>query len=352
MQTPPRAEYIARINRVMDYIDEHLGGPLTLDELAGIAAFSPFHFHRIFAALVGETPGQYVRRLRLERAAQQLVAAPRKPITSVALDCGFSGSAPFARAFKESFGMSASEWRRTGGCRMPADGETGHGPRADDAREASGGACGMQERKDRQALGNQGKAWEVVPVYGGAVQQRPIWRVTMAQQDGDPARRDGIEAQVEVREVPAFTLAYVRHTGPYAGDSELFGRLFARIMQWAGPRGLLGPETRVVSVYHDNPGLTEPDKLRVSVGVSVPDDTATEGEIGTMVIPGGTWAVAGFELADDEYAAAWDAVFSGWLPDSGYQPADGVCYEQFHNDPDQHPEHKCVVSICVPVKPL
>jgi len=350
MQTSPRAEYVARINRVMDHIDEHLGDPLTLADLAAVAAFSPFYFHRIFAALVGETPGQYIRRLRLERAAQQLVAAPRKPITSVALDCGFSGSAPFARAFKESFGMSASEWRRTGGCRVVEHGGAGAG--ADARSEASAGACGVQERKDRQTLGNLSKAWKVVPVYGGAVQQRPIWRVTMAQQDGDAARRGGIEAQVEVSEVPAFTLAYVRHTGPYAGDTELFGRLFARIMQWAGPRGLLGPETRVVSVYHDNPGLTEPDKLRVSVGISVPDDTAVDGEIGTMVIPGGTWAVAGFELADDEYAAAWDAVFSGWLPDSGYQPADGVCYEQFHNDPEQHPEHKCVVSICVPVKPL
>lgn len=341
MQTPPRAEYIARINRVMDYVDEHLGEPLTLAELADVAAFSPFHFHRIFAALVGEPPGQYVRRLRLERAAQQLVAAPRKPITAVALDCGFSGSSSFARAFKDSFGMSASAWRRS--MRRAGGGDGATGRSVDEVAE--------QVSKDGQTAGNLRKAWEVVPVYGGAVQQRPAWRVTMAQQDGSEAR-GGIEAQVEVREVPPFTLAYVRHTGPYAGDSELFGRLFARIMQWAGPRGLLGPETRVVSVYHDNPGLTEPDKLRVSVGVSVPDDTAVDGEIGKMEIPGGTWAIAGFELADDEYAAAWDAVFSGWLPDSGYQPADGVCYEQFHNDPEQHPEHKCVVSICVPVKPL
>jgi AraC family transcriptional regulator len=172
-----------------------------------------------------------------------------------------------------------------------------------------------------------------------------------ATQAGD-ARKGGIEARVEVGEVPAFTLAYVRHTGPYEGDTELFGRLFGKIMKWAGPRGLLGPQSRVMAVYHDNPGLTEPDKLRVSVGVSVPDDTPVDGEIGKMVIPGGTWAIAGFELAADEYAAAWDAVFSGWLPDSGYQPTDGVCYEQYLNDPEQHPEHKCAVNICVPVKPL
>jgi AraC family transcriptional regulator len=350
MQTPPRAEYVARINRVMDHVDGHLGDPLTLDELAGVAAFSPFYFHRIFAALVGETPAQYVRRLRVERAAQQLVAAPRKPITQVALDCGFSGSAPFARAFKETLGMSASEWRRT------------MGPRSCGGTNAPAGA---QDRKDRQAPGKLRKDWVVTPAYGDAVQQRLIWRVTMTDQSTDAAQpaddsaeqpggaaKRGLEARVEVKEVPAFTLAYVRHTGPYAGDTELFGRLFGKIMPWAGSRGLLGPQSRILAVYHDDPGLTEPDKLRVSVGVSVPDDTAVDGEIGKMVIPGGTWAVAGFELAEDEYPAAWDAVFSGWLPDSGYQPTDGACYEQYLNDPAQHPEHKCIVNICVPVRPL
>ncbi len=271
MQTPARAEYVARINRVLDHIDAHLGDPLTLDELAGVAAFSPFYFHRIFAALVGETPAQYVRRLRVERAAQQLVAAPGKAVTEVALDCGFSGSAPFARAFKETLGMTASEWRRT------------MGPRAQGMDTAA-----RQDRKDGQTPGNLRKDWRVTPVYGDAVQQRLMWRVTMTGQNADAARpADGAPEQsggagkrgVEVKEVPAFTLAYVRHTGPYAGDSELFGRLFGRIMSWAGARGLLGPESRVVSVYHDDPGLTEPDKLRVSVGVSVPDDTPVDGEM-------------------------------------------------------------------------
>jgi AraC family transcriptional regulator len=339
MQTPARAEYVARINRVMDHIDGHLGASLTLDELAGVAAFSPFYFHRIFAAMVGETPAQYVRRLRVERAAQQLVAAPRKPVTQVALDCGFSGSAPFARAFKETLGMSASEWRRT------------MGPRS------CGGMDG-RDRKDRQTPGKLRKDWEVTPLYGDAVQQRLTWRVTMSEKEKDGERQagdgrsGGVEARVEVKEVPEFTLAYVRYTGPYAGDAELFGRLFGKIMHWTGSRQLLGPQSRVMAVYHDNPGLTEPDKLRVSVGVSVPDDTPVDGEIGKMTIPGGTWAVAGFELATDEYAAAWDAVFSGWLPDSGYQPTDGVCYEQYLNDPAQHPEHKSIVNICVPVEPL
>ncbi len=324
----PRREYVARINRVMDHIDDNLGGPLTLTELAGVAGFSSFYFHRIFGAMVGETVGQYIRRLHVERAALQLVADPGKPITTVALECGFSGSAPFARAFRDAFGMSASQWRRSRTSR--ATGES---------------AAKGQDGKDRQALRKMRKAWDVSPVYGGGARHRQTWRVTMAEQEK-------LKAQIEVREEPAFTVAYVRHTGPYQGDGELFGRLFGRLMQWAGPRGLLGPETKMVTIYHDDPGVTDAGKLRISVGVSVPDDTPVEGEIGKMTIAGGAYAFARFELDVEQYGDAWDAVFSGWLPESGYQPTDGVCYEQYHNDANEHPEHKCDVSICVPVKLL
>ena len=164
--------------------------------------------------------------------------------------------------------------------------------------------------------------------------------------------QDRLEAKIEVRDTPPFTVAYVRHTGPYQGDAELFGGLWGTLMKWAGAHGVLGPDTKSVTVYHDDPGVTDPDKLRISVGVSVPEDTEVDGEIGKMTIAGGTYAFARFELAVEQYGDAWDAVFSGWLPESGYQPADGVCYEQYHNNAEEHPEHKCDVSICVPVKPL
>jgi AraC family transcriptional regulator len=84
----------------------------------------------------------------------------------------------------------------------------------------------------------------------------------------------------------------------------------------------------------------------------VPKDTPVEGEIGQMAIPGGTYAVARFELTNEEFEAAWDMVMGGWMPESGYQPDDRLCYELYHNNPDQHPEKKLVVDICVPVKPL
>jgi AraC family transcriptional regulator len=61
--------YAERLQRVVDYLAEHLDATLDLDTLARVACFSPYHFHRIYRALVGETVSDTVRRLRLRRAA-------------------------------------------------------------------------------------------------------------------------------------------------------------------------------------------------------------------------------------------------------------------------------------------
>ena len=165
--------------------------------------------------------------------------------------------------------------------------------------------------------------------------------------------KDEILKQVEVREMPELHVAYVRHTGPYQGDSELFEGLIQKLMMWAGPRGILNsPDTQMLCAYHDDPDITDADKLRVSVCVTVPQGTPVDGEIGEMTIAGGKYAAASFELIPDNYQQAWDTVFGSWLPQSGYQPTDGLCYELMKGDPSDHPEGKHVVDICVPVKPM
>ena len=161
-----------------------------------------------------------------------------------------------------------------------------------------------------------------------------------------------LKADVDVRDVPEMHVAYVRHVGPYAGDAELFGRLFGKLMTWAGARGLIGPQAKMLSVYHDDPSVTDESKLRTDCCVTVPPDTAVDGEVGKTTIPGGKYAIAHFELAMDKYADAWQALMGGWFPESGFQPADGPCFELYLNDPKEHPEGKFVVDIYIPVKPL
>jgi AraC family transcriptional regulator len=322
-----KAEYSARINRVLDYIEARLDQPLPLEDLARVACFSPFHFHRIFSAMTGETLGSFIQRLRLERAAAQLVHNSDKSITAVALDCGFSSSAVFARAFRGHFGMSASDWR----------------------------AGGHRDRKDRKAKSNQGqppgnggKAIEVTPGYLDPTTHTMRWRIEMRQTDRPP-----LKADVEIRELDPMPVAYLRHVGPYAGDAALFQRLWTTMMKWAGPRGLFRPpETKMLSVYHDDPEVTDPDKLRLSICITVPEETETEGDIGRMTLAGGTYAVARFQITPDRYGDAWAVVYGGWLPESGYQPDDRLAFEHCIAGEEQTGDGTHIVEINVPVKPL
>ena len=317
-------EYRARINRVMDHVEVNIDRDLTLAELADVAGFSRFHFHRIFRGMVGETLNGFIQRVRLEKAATRLVMNPRKSITDIALECGFSNPSAFARAFREKYGTSAGGWRSGG------------------YREFS--KSGTPESKTGTPSGNTGQDYAVSLRYtpGNANQ---IWRVTM--------KKENLETEVEVREMPELHVAYLRHIGPYKGDAEMFSDLFNRLMIWAGPRGLLRfPETEVMTMYYDDPEITGDENLRVDACITVPPETQVDGEVGKTTIPAGKYAVAHFELSPDRYQDAWNAVFSGWLPESGYQPADGPSYERYTGDMNDMSKEKVTVDICVPVKPL
>ena len=320
-----REEYVSRINRVIDHIEKNIDRDLSLDILADVACFSRFHFHRIFRAMVGETLNRFIQRVRIEKAAARLINNPKESITEIALDYGFSGSATFARAFRETFRMSASEWRSKG-----IDLQSNH-------RKIDG--------KNGQPFDKNRKDAVVSSYYIDPQTDKLLWRVTMNENKA---------VQVEVKDMPEFHVAYIRHIGPYKGDSELFGGLFDRLMKWAGPRDLLRfPGTQGMSVYHDDPKVTDEDKLRTSVCITVPEGTPVDGEVGKMTVPGGKFAVARFELAgSDEYEKAWNVVFRDWLPESGYQPDDRPCVEIYHNDPNTHPQGLHIVDICLPVKPL
>ena len=323
-----REEYVARINRVIDHIETHLDDELRLETLAKVACFSSFHFHRIFSAMMGEPLGHFIQRVRLERAANQLFGNPKKSITEIALDSGFASSATFARAFKDAFGMSASEWR--------------------DGGYQEWSKIGKANGKQSKPLGKIGKEGERPPGYAGPMDSQ----TRRAEMKDKP--ESSLKFEVEVAEMPEHNVAYARHVGPYQGDPAVFEALFGKLMGWAGPRGLLRfPETRVMCVYHDNPDVTPDDKLRVSACITVPADTEVEGEIGAMDVPGGKFAVAHVEITDPvQYGEAWDSLMGGWMPDSGYQPDDRLCYELYLNDQKSDPEGKQIVELCVPVKPL
>jgi len=309
-----RAEYLARIQRVLDHIEAHLSDELSVDSLALVGCFSPYHFHRVFGAVVGEPLITFVTRLRLEKAAQLLCLDRRRSVSEICTAVGIPDSAVFARAFRRQFGMSASAWRK-----------------AKDAKS-----------KQSKEEGKHGKDFE------GDFRHL----VSTHERERRQKMTDKLEITIEVRQATARTLAYVRHIGPYAGNSALFEGLFGKIFAWAGPRGLMGPDTEVISIYHDNPEITPPERLRISVGLTVPVGTPPEGDVGICELPAGAYAVASCVLHSDQYAAAWDELMSGWLPGSGWQPDERPCFEVMKNDPSKDPDNLHRVEIWEPVRPL
>lgn len=301
----------------MDYIQDNLNSNLDLDTLANVAHFSKFHFHRIFSAMVGETLNSFIKRLRIEKSAALLIINKNTSITEIALDCGFAGSAQFSRAFNEHFGMSASEYRKNRKVKSK-----------NHQTDSNIGNTNSNSRKENE---------QVSPYFD----------------DVKSKQKRGIVMKVEVKTLDDINVAYIRHIGPYAGDAELFSSILNKLFKWAGARDLMSnPDFKLLTVYPDDPGVTDENKLRMDVCVTIPEDTEVSGEIGKMVIKGGKYAIGHFELNDDEFGDAWKEMMGGWLPDSGFVPEAKPCFEVYHNDPKQHPEGKHITDICVPVKPM
>ncbi|MEN0088747.1 MAG: helix-turn-helix domain-containing protein, partial [Pseudomonadota bacterium] len=107
------SSYEDRMNRVVDYVHDHLDEDLDLDTLAEVACLSRHHWHRVFHALKGETIAQLVARLRLARASYQLVQT-EKSIADIARLSGFDSARAFSRSFGKTYGMSPAQYRASG----------------------------------------------------------------------------------------------------------------------------------------------------------------------------------------------------------------------------------------------
>lgn len=292
-------------------MEENLGSELSLEELAGIACFSPFHFHRIFLSQTGERPFELLQRLRLEKAATLLTVRPDSKIIDIAMDCGFSNAASFSRAFKQKFGETPSRWRFT----KLNNSNLSIGPRNEDQEQSP---------------------WIPYIEYRQGVQ---LWRM----------RNKDLERIVEVKEIGSRRLAYIRYTGPYKGDGNLFQRLWTELYTCAGARDVIEEDSEYLAIYHDNPDLTDDGKLRVTLGISTGSDFEGDEVLGVLPFEGGKTAMAHFRLNSREYQEAWDWVYCQWLPQSGYVPDDRPAYELFPKDDEKGENGRYPVIICVPV---
>lgn len=263
----------------------NLASPLPLAEVARAAGFSPFHFHRVFKALMGETLLDFVRRLRLERALVLMSVPGGGSLTEIALATGFASSSDFSRAFKQHFGEPPSRFDVAG------------------LRDARRGEL-------EALLEKSGARQDFARLPPGS-------------------NPDGFE--VRLRRLPPRTLAYIRVHDPFRGNGVV--EAFRRLEAWAEARGCA--DGRWYGYMWEDPEVTALEDCRYDAAVEV-DELRPEGEIGRIEFP--AMLVAEVELAGDVALElrALDWLFGTWLPRSGRMPADLPSFEAFKGRPFAH----------------
>lgn len=108
-----KIKYQDRLDRVINYIYDHLDEDIDLNRLAEIACLSPYHWHRVYRGMKGESIVATVKRLRLHRAATQL-ANTKLPLERVISRSGYGSASAFSRAFSDRYGMPPAKFRECG----------------------------------------------------------------------------------------------------------------------------------------------------------------------------------------------------------------------------------------------
>lgn len=316
-----QAVYARRMHKVQAHIDQHLDQVLELAMLAEVAHFSAFHFHRLFAAWMGETFGDYLRRRRLEVAAMRLIGQPGTPVLDIALSVGFGSAEAFARAFKGRFGCTATEWRQ---------GQAG--------RWAS--QLEALRRQHEAQHSNPGQPLRKQDQEGGA---------GLADHENSRQPVMEIPMKVQVIQRPEVKIAYLRYVGPYGQPiSEFWHKV---VSPWMETNQLFGKPRYGIS--HDDPGITSADKCRYDACVEVPSDFIAGGPCFTTTLPGGSYAKTRYYGSGRDIGDSWTGLLRDWLPASGMQLDARPCFEYYPIDA-AYDAATCAFEcdICIPVVPL
>ena len=284
-------QHVSRINDVLFYIHQDITRDLTAGVLADVAAYSEQHFHRIFKQTVGESLHQYIRRIRMEYAANQLMFDSLSSVLEIGNKCGFNSVSSFSRAFKATFQMTPGEWRRH-------DLQSDKKPYLADAEIA---------------LGYKNVAKRGIP---------------------DPG----------IVEVPERSVAYVRHTG----YNRSIRNAWLLLKTWAGT------EQRDCSVqyglHHSNPAWVELNKCRYVACIEIDKPLRYRGVVNQLTIPGGLHAVFHLKGVYGELLPQISHILEQWLQDSRFKMASTPAYVHYKKNHFLAEDEKFELDFYLPIQ--
>lgn len=280
--------YAQRFERVFEFIERHLDEPLNVEQLSRVAHFSKFHFHRQFTLYAGIGVFAYVRLLRLRQASYKLFFRRQERIIDIAMEAGFESPEAFSRAFKQAFGQSPSQFRKS-----------------------------------------------------------PLWQPWSERFQLPPReRREKMEVKIVV--FPETPVAVLAHRGAPAllNDSVL------KFIEWRQQSGLSPVQTsRTFGVAYDDPNTTEPERFRFDicgeVSGQLPDNP--QGVV-QSVIPGGRCALTRHLGSHERIGESIYPLYREWLPESGEEPRDFPLFFHYLNLIPVAAEHELVTDIYLPLK--
>lgn len=277
-----------RVKIACDYINHHLDDELTLETLADVAAFSKYHFHRIFSAQTGVSIVKFIQLMRLKRASFRL-AFDEIRIIDIAYEAGFESPEAFSRAFKRTFNQSPSEFRA-----HPAWPE-----------------------------------WHAhfqftVEVYGDKLMN------------------------VEIIDFEETEVALLEHLG----SPKKVLDTAAKFIAWRKETGLSPVKTsKTFGIPYSDPNTTEPEKFRWDVCGSINGEVpANKYGVKNGIIPGGRCAVIRHKGSHDGLDNSIYYLYREWLPESGEEVRDFPCFFEYLNLIHEVDECDLLTDIFLPLK--
>jgi AraC family transcriptional regulator len=288
--------YAQRIDRVIDYLRGNLHRPVKLAELADVACFSEFHFHRIFTAVSGETLNSFTNRLRLEKAAR-LLRYSEKSLTDIALDCGFSSSATFSRAFRAGYDTSPSQFRKSGE---------------------------IKKSKIRKELLPEDE-------YGlpmSAEEKRAAFPVTLV-------------------DIPERQIAYIRVTNAFDMDKVLAA--LKKVIEWAKSQDVFSRGI-LFGMSVDDPHVTPKHLYRYEVCLASSLRFQCIEGMSKLKMPAMRYATIRVSGDIHKVATAWDYLYRDWLIHSAYEPEHAPALEVFVDKESAMDWSHFELELCLPVR--
>jgi len=315
---PSRNEYHKRISSAMDYIQRNIHRPLCLTTVAKAAHLSPFHFHKIFKLVVGETVANFIRRIKLERAAGLFFYQKKISVTDIAMELGFSSSQNLAKSFKQHFKLTPTAIKAL-------------------TSKAELKSIIEQNRKIGNHRSNNGNDIASDNTYSTASTPNTLKTKTL-----------GVETlKLIISEFEARLVIYKRLIGEYGmGVQEAFTELH----KFVTARQM--PIEEPVYIIWDNPEITPAEKFRTDICITLREITKEISPYNTQIIAAGKYAYIRTVIKQEsEYAEAWEQLFNKIL-DSGYQPDEKPCFKILHDEKSDPSHGMFDISFCAAVKPL